>query len=574
MTTSYLPDLTHLSPETRWLPADLPDRLEADWVGERYDEVLAACDAAGSDPQAWIDVVLRLSELESYLGSRMGATSIAYRQDTADEVVEAEYQRLVREVSPVATDKSVEISRKVVASPCADAIEARFGAVYLQEEEATCRANAPVNTALRTELSEVLMRHTKIFGKATITWRGETHPFSFARKAAVDPDPVERRAAWQSKVDYVMANEEELQAVFDEARALRVKMAENLDMSSFIELRYLEMGRYDWTPDDAARVRAAIREHVVPVAVQLGRRQAAALGTSLVHPADEQMQPQQAPEPIVPVEGQLEAAGSIFREMGPEFSEPWEVLVSERLIDLPAREGKGTGAFCASFRHERVPFIFCNSVGSHDDVTTLMHEYGHAMQVWHSRNIEPAQLRSCTAETAEIHSMTLELLAHPYMETFFGGGADAYRLDHVRGTLEIVPYLASIDDFQHRIYEQGLDAEGRGAAWREVAKQYMPMIDWDADDWYARGRWMLQLHVFQYPFYYLDYALARLVSWELWLDALEDRDAGIEKYLRLCELGGTKPFREAVISAGLGDPFDPATIERTISRLMPHLELE
>jgi M3 family oligoendopeptidase len=574
METTYLPDLSHLTPAPTWLPADLPSRLEADWVRERYDELLAACDAAGEDGDAWIEVVLRTSELESFISSSASRVRIAYRQDTADEAVTAEYERLNREVSPVISDSSVEVARRLVASPCAAAIDERFGAVLLQLAEAACRAHAPVNTALRTELSDVLMRHTRIFGKGTIEWRGETHPFSFARKAALDPDRDERHAAWRSKVDFVRANEDDLNAIFDEARALRMRMADNLGQPSYVDLRYLEMHRFDWNQEDARRVRAAIERHVVPIATQLQQRQAAALGTERLHPADEAIMPEPAPRVVVDVDGQLDAATTAFDAMGEAFGAPWRRLVEERLVDLPARPGKGTGAFCSGFSFERIPFIFCNSVGAHDDVKTLVHEYGHALQGWRSRMIEPVDLRHATMEACEINSMGLELLAMPYLGSFFGDELEHFRVEHLRSTLDVVPYMAAIDEFQHRVYLDDLDPAGRAAAWEDAARRYQPALDWDADAWYAGNRWMLQLHVFQYPFYYLDYALARIVSWDLWLRSLDDERAAIDTYLELCDIGGTKPFRQMVLDAGLGDPFDEAVIESTMARLRPHLQLD
>lgn len=574
MTTTYLPDLSHRTPDVRWLPADLPEQLDADWVRARYEEVLAACDAAGADAQAWIDVVLRTSELESLIGSHGARVSIAYRQQTDDAEITAAYERWNRELSPTISDSSIEVARRIVASPCAAALDERFGQTFLELAEAACRAHAPVNTALRTELSGVLMRHTRVFGKGTIQWRGETHPFSFARKAALDTDRDERHAAWQSKVDYVREHEAELQEIYDEARALRAQMATNLGQPSYVDLRYLEMHRFDWNQDDAARVRGAIERHVVPVASELQRRQAAALGTELLHPADEAIMPEPAPEVQVEIDGQLDAATQAFDAMGEAFGAPWRLLVDEHLIDLPARPGKGTGAFCSGFAFEKVPFIFCNSVGAHDDVKTLVHEYGHALQGWRSRDIEPVDLQHPTMEACEIHSMTLELLAMPYLGPFFGDQLEQFRVEHLRSTLDVVPYMAAIDEFQHRVFEEDLDAEGRAQAWRDAAARFQPAIDWSADEWYAGGRWLLQLHVFQYPFYYLDYALARLVSWQLWLESLEDEQAAIDKYLALCDMGGTKPFRQMVLDAGLGDPFDEAVIEDTMRRLRPHLQID
>ncbi|MCW2973360.1 MAG: oligoendopeptidase [Thermoleophilia bacterium] len=575
MTTAYLPDISHRSIAPKWLaPSDLPERLEGAWVQARYDEIIAACEAAGDDAEAWIEIVLRTSEFESFLGSHGSRTGVAYRQDTEDAAVTAEYERWNREISPVISDASVVVARHIVESPAAAAIDERFGVQFLKLAANAVRAHDPVNTALGTELSDVLMRHTRIFGKGTIQWRGETHPLSFARKAALDEDRDERHAAWQSKVDYVEAHAGELQEIYDEAFALRAKMAENLGQPSYVDLRYLEMSRFDWNAEDAAQVRGAIERHLVPLASALQQLQADALGTDKLHPADEEIQPVAVPQPIVGIDEQLVTAASVFASMGEAFGAPFRMLVDEDLIDLPARPGKGTGAFCTSFPFERVPFIFCNSVGSHDDIITLTHEYGHALQGWRSRDIEPIDLQHPTMEACEIHSMTLELLVLPYCTPFFGDGLAEFSREHVKSTLTVVPYMAAIDEFQHRVFEEELDAEGRAAAWRDAAQRFQPALDWGANEFYGGNRWLFQLHVFQSPFYYLDYALARIVSWELWLNSLEDEAAALESYLTLCSLGGTKPFRELVREAGLGDPFDEAVIERTMTRLRPHLGLD
>jgi M3 family oligoendopeptidase len=571
-TTIDIPQLEHLQPEPTWLPADLPERIEPTWVQARFDEILAAC-AAAADGPAWIDIVLRTSELEAFIHSHGARIGLAYRQATDDDAANEAYQRWNREVSPVVSDASVEVARAIAASPHAAAIDERFGSHYLQLVRAAVRSQDPINTALRTEISDVLMRHTRIFGTAKITWRGEQHPFSFLRKAALDEDRAERHGAWHSAIDYVRSHEDELQAVFDEARALRTKMAHNLGMDSFVDLRYLEMQRFDWDRTDAARVRAAIVEHVVPITRAMDEAQARELGTERLHPADGSIEAEAPPRLAVGIDGELDAAVAMFDAMGPAFGDPFRMMVDERLIDLPARAGKGAGAFCTNFPFEAVPYIFCNSVGTYGDARTLVHEYGHALQGWRSREIEPIDLRSPTFEACEIHSMTLELLAAPHMAPLFGDDLEKFRLRALRGTISSVPYLASIDAFQHRVYEEDLDAAGRAEAWAQIAREYQPGIDWDADEWYGRNRWMLQLHVFQYPFYYLDYALARLVSWDLWLRSLDDRDGAIATYLELCSAGGTKPFRQLVLDAGLGDPFDPDVIADTVRRLTPHLKL-
>lgn len=574
--TVLLPDLSHHLPETTWLDAKLPVRIERTWLQERYAEILAAAAAAGDDAQAWFDVVRRTSELEAFVDSHATRVSVAAHQATDDDDVQAEYMRWTNEVEPVQQVDGVEVARAVVASPCREALDAEFGPQYLRLLDGVCRSNAPINTELRTKVSELSNQNSKVFGRATITWRGEELPFSFLRKSALDEDRAERHAAWNSMVSTIQASQDELETIFDDLMDARFQMAANLDFDSYAELRYLEMGRFDWTPTDAARVRRAIEEHVVPLVEQLQRGQAAHHGTERLHPADSSLRDEPTPKLGVDIDGQLRAATQVFDELGASFGGPFRTMVEEGLVDLAARPGKSTGAFCTSFPFERMPFICCNSVGTPDDVRTLVHEFGHALQAWHSRDIEPVDLRWPTLEACEIHSMSLELLAQQHLAPFFASPEDLanYERDSHVQAIEFMPYMAAIDEFQHRIYDERLDRDGRAAAWREIAGRFQPGIDWDANEWYGGARWILQGHLFGAPFYYLDYGLAQLVAWQLWLDSLEDRESAMARYLTLCEQGGTKPFRQLVLEAGLKDPFDEAVIADTVARLRPHLGLD
>jgi M3 family oligoendopeptidase len=573
--TVFLPDLSHRLPETTWLEDDLPERIEAEWLRSHYDAILAETRTAGDDGDAWVALVRRTSELEAFVDSHHTRVSVAAHQATDDDDVQAEYGRWNREVAPVQHVAGVDVARAFVASPRRDAIDAAFGEQFLRLLDGVCRSNAPVNTELRTKVSDLVNRHSKVFGTATITWRGEELPFSYLRKSALDEDRGERHAAWNSMVTTIQASQDELENVFDELLDARFQMAENLGFDSYIELRYLEMGRFDWNAEDAQRVRHAVEQHIVPIVAELQRAQAQHHGTERLHPADSGLRRERTPQLGVEIEGQLDAAKQVFDALGDSFGTPFRTLVGEGLVDLAARPGKSTGAFCTSFPFERVPFICCNSVGTPDDVRTLVHEFGHALQGWRSRDIDPVDLRWPTLEACEIHSMSLELLAQDHLAPFFASDEDLeiYARESHGQAIEFMPYMAAIDEFQHRVYDERLDRAGRAAAWRDVADRYQPAVDWDANEWYGGARWILQNHLFGAPFYYLDYGLAQLVAWQLWLDSLEDRDSAIERYLKLCSEGGTKPFRQLVLEAGLKDPFDEAVIADTVARLRPHLGL-
>lgn len=574
--TSTLPDLSHRGPDNEWL-TELPERVTPDWIDQRYDE-LDAIVAGATDDDAWIEAVRCHNELTSHLSTVFSRARLRFRQDTADEEIAAEYRRVNGELAPVVSRRSFRFSQTLADSDAMPALEREFGEQFARELRTEVQLHDDRNIELRSRVLDVLMGQTNTFAHLQIEWRGELHPWSFARKAAHDPDHAERHAAFASQVGAVREHEQHLQEIFDEAGRLRLEMARNLGFSSYPQLRYLEMGRYDYGTAEVASFRDAIHRHVVPLSRKLRERQAQTLGTERLHPADQEIWPDPTPELAVSVDGQLDAAQRVLEQLGEAFARPFELMVREGLVDLPARPGKGAGAFCTGFDDQKVPFIFCNSVDSPDDVKTLLHEYGHALQYWRSSEIELVGLRHPSLEACEIHSMTLELLASPHVDgTFFEGeAADHYRGEHLRSTLLQVPYMAAIDEFQHGVYgdsEQLLSADGRAELWERTARRYLEGIDFEVEPWWTRNRWLMQLHVFHYPFYYIDYALARMVSWELWLDSLEDAASAHERYLALCSAGGTRTFRELLDHAGLGDPFDARTVERTMARLAPHLGL-
>ncbi|MBC7644881.1 MAG: hypothetical protein H7123_07125, partial [Thermoleophilia bacterium] len=355
MTTIDLPELTHRAPANTYLTT-FPERITADWINSQFDDIDARIAKAGDDGAAWVNVVRHFNEIASHVATLFARVRLAFRQASDNEVNAAENKRLNVELAPVWSARYISVTRALATSPCLDALKLEFGDLFGTQLESSARTSDPINIPLAVELSEKLTEYTAIFGSATVTWRGDELPISFARKAAHDEDKAERHAAHQSVVDFLVANEDKNNEIFDTAFALRTKMAENLGMKSYIELRYAEMERFDWTPKDAARFRNAIKEHVVPIAHALRQQQARSPGTALVHPADTEIWPDREPaELTVELDDETKVMSYVLHDMGDRFAEPFDVMRDEHLLDMPARPGKGTGAFCTSFPDQRVP---------------------------------------------------------------------------------------------------------------------------------------------------------------------------------------------------------------------------
>lgn len=566
-----LSDLTHAN---RWIK-EFPKVLDELWLDNRFRELMEFIETFDGGVDGWIEAIHWHNEIVSHISTVAQMTRLRFRCDTTDADATAEFTR-IRHLFPAIEHHDITFLRSVLASPELDEIQAIIGESWVSQVAVEVGLHDPANADLGVAIGDLLSQRTRLFGQATFEWRGKTQPMSFARSAALETDTTERRAAFASVNASLHTIEADLQSVFDEAQTLRLQIASNAKAASYTDFRYREMGRVDWSQTDAATFRAAVLEHIVPIAKKLRLHQAQQQGAELVHPADTHIWPsERAVELAVTVPELRKVARSMFDEMGGKFAESFAVLDDYDLLDIDARPGKEPGGSCSSLPDQRVTFIFSNNTGSPSDVTVLVHEAGHSLQKWCSRHIDLALLRQPTLEACEIHSMTLELLAHPWAETFFGESADTYRSQHLRDQFIALPYMAAVDEFQHQIYDPTRNspttAADRAELWETLMRTYLPGIDWDIDPWHTKHYWLRQQHITNKPFYYLDYALAQVVSWQLWLDSLEDTESATERYLKLCELGGSFPFRTLLQKANVGDPFEPKVVADVARRIQERL---
>ncbi len=273
-------------------------------------------------------------------------------------------------------------------------------------------------------------------------------------------------------------------------------------------------------------------------------------------------------------EEQVELARQMYDELSPETSEYFNKMVEMELFDLDSKPGKANGGYCTFLPEYKMPFIFSNFNGTSADVEVLTHENGHAFMGYESaRCNELGAYRHSTSEVAEIHSMSMEFFTHPYMEKFFGKDADKYRYLHIAKALTFVPFGVAVDEFQHRVYaEPDMTPAQRRAVWRELERKYMPHRDYDGDETMENGAgWFFKLHIFLYPFYYIDYTLASMGAFAYFGRSLKDRNEAWQSYLKLCRAGGSKPYLQLLALAGLDNPFEEGSVRRAIEPLAAEL---
>jgi M3 family oligoendopeptidase len=536
-------------------------RPDAGALERTYAALRAQLDGVASDDGAHAFFAAWERERRAF-ASWKSLVELRFRQNTRDEQAAADTDAL-NALSVFAEQSDAEIKRRLLASEHRHTLERTLG-TYLFERWATDLAG--FDAALKDDLiaeAELVNEYTALLGGARVAFGGESLPLAAMARFAEDDDRAVRRAASEATWAFFADHAAQLDDVFDRLVRRRAAMADKLGLRTYTELAYRRMGRTDYTPADVARFRAEIRAELVPLAAEIAARQAAALGVDAVMPWDEQ---------VFDARGRLRAPASAdalvtalraaFAALHPRLGAFAELMVEHDLTDLDTRDGKAGGAFCTSFPSLGLPYVFANVSGNSRDVTTLVHEMGHAFQDYSARDKAALEYLIPTAEAGEIHSMSLEFLAYPQYERFFGDDAARFRAQHLSLLLLMLPYIAAIDEFQELVYaEPNASAAERRALWQQVERTYLPFRDSGGIPHIAAGGlWQRQRHVYAFPFYYIDYALALCCALQLWSRSAADHAGALAAYVALCERGGELPFRSLVASAGLRSPFEPGAL--------------
>lgn len=539
------------------IPLATVEELQA--LSEAHAALPAQLPSAGAELTDWLAFFDRWELAKRALSGACTRLHYMERCHQEDEEVRARMDFIRSEVVPRRLAVEAELRGAWLACAQAEAIEAHFGPRLGLVHRLAQASFSPENQALKVEESKLTDAYGRKLGAARLACRGAQLNLTQVVDLLSNDEASVRREAWDALMAYMEAEAEDFHRRYDELLAVRQRMAENLGEPNFVALGYRNLGRSDYGPQEAALFRQEVLNHVVPVAKAWRLQQAKALGTPEVMPWDMLHHPEwHFPDGLAPVDGQLEGMVRLFEGLDPTLGEWTRRLVEGQLIDLEARPGKGAGAFCTGFADQLLPAIMCNSTGAVKDYVTLCHELGHAFQGWASMAAMPLMdIFHPEYAAAEVHSMGMEhLSAYEIGAVLDPEHAKMYRLHVLAHAIETLPYQAMVDGFQHWVYEHpGHTHAEREAAWDRLWREFMPGIE--AEGMGHRTRWMRQPHLFNSPFYYIDYAIARTGAWQLWAIAEEDRAQALEVYHRLCALGGSKSLVAFFQEGGLKSPFEP-----------------
>lgn len=553
---------------------DFTDRLEANQVRSWLEAILQACNQA-KDIQDWKEALNLFNETLSHLQTHGSILSLAYQLETQNQALEAEERRIAKEIDPITEEFCFKIRQKFLDSPFKEEIKKQSGGLYFDFLKIQQAAFEEKNIPLETRLSDVMSDFTKLSGTAYLEVGGQRYPISHYQKFSVSPDQKIRKESFVSYSHWYLKNSPALEIIFDQAYELRQEMGQNLGYANFIPLAYQNLHRLDYGPEEVAAFREEILEVVTPLADKIHQEQAQALGTQKLRLWDRNYHPHYQSNGLkVALKDQVKACEKIFSKLSPVLAGHFKNMQKWQLIDVPAREGKAPGAFCTDFSDYRVPFVFTNSVDDWEDVATLLHECGHSFQAWESASIDLLELRWPGLEACEVHSMGMELLAYPYLEEFLKPeDLRPYQKKHLADTISLLPYIAMVDEFQHLIYSQNFNSpEARAQSWQALEDKYLPGIDFSDQPQWKSKRWIRQLHIYRSPFYYIDYAIAQVGAWQLWLKSLKDLPKAMETYLKLCRAGGALPLKEFFALGELALPFEKGSLKLLMEQVWEQWE--
>jgi M3 family oligoendopeptidase len=510
-------------------------------------------------------IINRIIKLLDKVDTQMTIIMVKYSIDTRVEKYQ-KAQDAIDEMGPLIHALYNRFQKALVNSKFRFELEKKLGKYLFKKTELSLKTfDEKIIKELQLE-NKLSSQYDKLLASAQIPFNGEILNLSQIGKYTQVLDRDTRKRSSKAVEKWFVENEKELASIYDQLVKLRHEMALKLGYKSFIELGYARLGRLDYDAEDVFNYRQQIHKSVVPISKRLVKRQKARIGIKNPKFYDLSLSFTTGnPTPKGNKDYLVNVALSMYQDMGEEIGFFFKKMVDENLLDLEAKPGKRGGGYMTYFAEYKMPFVFSNFNGTSADVDVLTHEIGHAFQGYMSRNIKIPEYRSPTMEAAEIHSMSMEFFAWPWMEQFFKEDKDKYLFSHLEGAINFLPYGVSVDEFQHYVYENPQAThEMRCQKWREIEKKYTPYKNYSGFPFYEKGtRWMRQSHIFTAPFYYIDYTLAQVVAFQFLSLMEENREKAWNTYVNVCKAGGKYPFTELLRKNKLKNPFKKGTIART-----------
>ena len=517
-----------------------------------------------------------VNEIEAAVSEDACWRQIKMTCDTENKELEAAFNFFMMEIQPKIQPYADLLNRKLVESPFTKELDQTKFFTYLRNVKKNIDLFREANIPLQAEMNVEAQRFGMIAGKMTVEVNGQEYTLQQAAKFLEDPDRKLREEVYRKISERRLQDKAELNELFSSLLKKRHQVALNAEFANYRDYRFTELGRFDYTKDDCYQFHEAVKLHVMPLVDQLYKIKKQNLGLDTLRPWDIEAEPAGI-QPLRPFKtgGELiEKTIQCFNQLRPFFGDCLQKMRSMGHLDLESRKGKAPGGYNCPLAESGAPFIFMNAAGQLDDVTTMVHEGGHAIHSFLSHDLELHSFKEYPTEIAEVASMSMELFSMDHWQVYFDNEEELARAkeQHLERVITIFPWIAIIDKFQHWVYENPnhTDQE-RAERWLEIMDEFSsPVIDFSGLKEYRLFAWQRQLHLFEVPFYYIEYGIAQLGAIGLWQQYKENPEAAINHYISALDLGGTRTLPELFGAAGLEFNFSP----QHISGLMKFVKQE
>lgn len=559
---------------------ELPASPEA-FRDAAWDDVLPYYNQLADVPLTRDDAVVEpwlatWSRLDTLVGEAGTLAMIAYTANTADASAEQAYLRFSMEIFPRLEEQQVRLARRLLdlgwSRPDLDTTLRRFRTDIEIFREA--------NVARSAQIEELSAAYQKVTGGLSVDWDGETKTIPQLQPYLKSADRAARERAFRLGASAYLEQRDVLAEQFDRMYALRVDVAREAGFADYQQYCFAAKHRFDYTPDDCARFHEAVIETVTPATERLMAYRQQTLGVDTLRPWDVTVD-LNITEPLRPFDNVgtfVDRAQRIFDRVDSELGSRFRIMSEERLLDLESRPGKAPGGYCTDLSFRGRPFIFMNAVGVPDDVNTLIHEAGHCFHDFATHALPFTWQRRTGHEAAELASMSMELLAMPYLVTPDGyyspEQARVAWLEHLEDVLGSLVHIASVDAFQAWIYTNpaGADRDARDAQWLSLRSQFEAGVDWSGLERERVSRWYRQLHIFELPFYYIEYGIAQMGALQVFRNAVQDAGSAVTAYKQFLSLGGTRSLPDLYKAAGVQLVFDAPTMRELVEFVEERIE--
>ncbi len=520
-------------------------------------------------------VIKRHAKTMDKLSNALTHAQVLFTLDTTNKKYAKVMNKVNEEMPPLSALEN-RFTDALLKSNHRPYLEKKLGAHYFKMVEYSLKSFDERIVEESIEENKLTTEYGARLAAVMVPFRGETYNLSQMGKFLQDLDRETRKEASKAYYEALEEASSDLEEIYDKLVKVRDAMAKKLGYKNYVPLGYLRMQRYDYNEEDVKAYREAIHEVVTPIASKILKAQFKRTGIRSPEIYDLSLAFKSGnPLPKGTTADKIEAAKKMYDELSEDTGYFFRFMADHHVLDLEAKKGKQGGGYMTYFPTYGTPFIFSNFNGTSGDVDVLTHEFGHSFQAYAARKIKIPEYRQPTSESCEIDSMSMEFFAHPWMDLFFDE-PEKYRYAHLADSITFLPYGVTVDHFQEWVYEHPeASKEERKAKWRELEDYYTPVAASTFKDCKYRQegkRWLTQAHIFEMPFYYIDYTLAQVMAFQFFNLDRKNHALAWKRYVKLCEMGGKYPFRELVLRSHMKDPFAPGVVKSTVRPLVKVLD--